>query len=158
MVLVLVPYAWWLVVAYRYHFLDGVNLAIHETGHLVFSPFGETLPVLGGTILQLAFPAAFVVHFALRKGRYEAAICFLWLSESVMYTARYLGDAPTMALPLVGGGRHDWNWLLLRWGILHRAGTLETILHAGASVGAVAALVAAYRWADPDAGREGEPA
>ena len=31
--------------------LDGVNLAIHETGHLVFGPFGEFIGFAGGTNL-----------------------------------------------------------------------------------------------------------
>ena len=40
-VLALVPYVGWLVFAYRYHFLDGVNLVVHEAGHVVFMPLGE---------------------------------------------------------------------------------------------------------------------
>jgi len=28
-------------------FLDGIDLAIHETGHLVFGPFGEVIAVAG---------------------------------------------------------------------------------------------------------------
>jgi hypothetical protein len=46
----------WLSFGYRYHFLDGVNLLIHEAGHVVFGSVGQTVAVAGGTILQLAFP------------------------------------------------------------------------------------------------------
>ena len=31
-------------------FLDNVDLPIHETGHLVFSPFGEFMQFAGGTL------------------------------------------------------------------------------------------------------------
>ena len=33
--------------------LRAVDLAIHETGHLVFAPFGEIITALGGTLFQL---------------------------------------------------------------------------------------------------------
>ncbi|HYW09618.1 MAG TPA: hypothetical protein VE913_21830, partial [Longimicrobium sp.] len=36
--------------------LDSVDLPIHETGHLVFAPFGEFMGFLGGTLLQLILP------------------------------------------------------------------------------------------------------
>lgn len=34
----LLPYSIWLIFAYEYHFIDGVNLAFHEAGHLLFIP------------------------------------------------------------------------------------------------------------------------
>jgi hypothetical protein len=43
-----------------YRWLDSLDLAIHETGHLVFAFGGETLTLLGGTLFQLIVPAAFV--------------------------------------------------------------------------------------------------
>ena len=43
---------------------DGINLVIHEAGHLAFSYFGELLEIAGGTILQLMAPivAAFAFY------------------------------------------------------------------------------------------------
>lgn len=136
----LLPYVAWLTFFYRYHFIDGVNLALHETGHLFFSFGGETLHFLGGTLGQLAFPVAFIVHFRRQQQYFESAICTLWLAESLMYTAEYLGDAKAMRLPLVGGGTHDWNWLLSRWGLLDNCVGLAQSLH----LIAVAVLVVAW--------------
>ena len=96
-------YVAWLVPFYDYHFIDGVNLAIHETGHLVFRFFGQTVYFLGGTLVQLLFPAAFVVYFAVRGERYEACVMSIWLAESMMYAARYIGDA--QAQRFAAGGR-----------------------------------------------------
>ncbi|HJO38060.1 MAG: hypothetical protein QGG24_02925 [Vicinamibacterales bacterium] len=76
--LLLTPYVGWLVFAYHYHFLDGVNLALHEGGHLMFAAFGQTLQVLGGTIGQLFFPIACAASFAHRKQIFEAAVCGVW--------------------------------------------------------------------------------
>jgi hypothetical protein len=155
----LAPYAAWLVLAYEYHFLDGVNLAFHEAGHLFLRFGGETLHFLGGTLGQLVFPAALAARFARRGEPFEAAVCTLWLGESLMNVGVYLGDAQAQALPLVGGHIHDWNWLLGRAGLLAQAESLGRLLHVLAS----ALVLGAWGWcaraafAAPDAGREIAP-
>jgi hypothetical protein len=129
----LVPYVLWLVFAYRWHFLDGANLLFHEGGHVVFMLFGQTLYMLGGTIGQLFFPAASAAHLW-RQGRpFEAWICGIWLAESTMYMAEYLGDAKDMVLPLVGGDTHDWHWLLGRIGLVDWCRPIAWVIHAAAS-------------------------
>ena len=118
--LLLIPvlgYVVWLVLAYDYHFIDGVNLLFHEAGHVFLGFFGQTLQVLGGTLGQLFFPIACGVHFLQRQQRFEGWLMGIWLAESLMYTARYLGDARDQVLPLVGGHVHDWGFLLGRWGM-----------------------------------------
>jgi hypothetical protein len=140
LVIALVPYVAWLVFAYHWHFLDGVNLLFHEGGHMVFLPFGTTLHMLGGTIGQLFFPAACVFHFWRQERRFEAWICGIWLAESTMYMAEYLGDAKAMALPLVGGDTHDWHWILGRLGLVDWCTPISFVIHFFASLGAIACL------------------
>lgn len=41
-----------------------------------------------------------------------------WFFENWLNIGRYLADARAMELPLVGGGDHDWNTILSRWGLL----------------------------------------
>jgi hypothetical protein len=147
LVLALVPYVAWIVLAYEYHFIDGVNLAFHEAGHLFFGLFGQTLHFLGGTIAQLLFPAACIIHFLQRQQRFEAAVCTVWLAESLMYVARYLGDAEAQSLPLVGGHIHDWHWLLSRAGLLGQCEGIAAAVHVLASGIAVSSLVWAWRGA-----------
>ena len=151
-VLLLLPYVGWLIFAYRYHFLDGVNLLVHEAGHVVFAVFGDTPDLLGGTLLQLLVPAVFVGSFLRRRMTFEGAVCGVWLAESLMYTARYLADAQAQALPLVGGHIHDWHWLLSHAGLLAHCEAIGNLLHVVASMAAGAALVWAARRAFlPDA-------
>jgi hypothetical protein len=152
--LALAPYALWLVFAYEYHFLDGVNLAFHEAGHLFLGFAGRTLHFLGGTLGQLFFPAALVLHFRRRGDAFAAAVSALWLGESLMNVAVYLGDARAQALPLVGGHVHDWHWLLAQAGLLAHCATLARLLHLAASAVVVIAWLRAARAAfAPDAGR-----
>jgi hypothetical protein len=141
------PYVAWLVLAYDYHFLDGVNLAFHEAGHLFLSFGGRTLHMLGGTLGQLFFPAACAAHFWRSERPFEAALMGVWGGESLMNVARYLGDAQAQALPLVGGHIHDWHWLLSRLGLLPWCEGLAAALHVAASALALAALVVAARLA-----------
>lgn len=96
----------------HYGLLDNVDLAIHETGHLVFSPFGEFLTALGGTLLQLIFPTAFVWYFQRRGDRFAAGVASWWLAQNCWNIAVYVQDAQAQELPLVGGGEHDWAYLL----------------------------------------------
>jgi len=141
--LALVPYAVWLVLGYEYHFLDGVNLAFHEAGHVFFGLLGQTLGVLGGTLLQLAVPLACAGHFLVQGRLFEACVGAFWFGESLMYTAVYMGDAMDRVLPLVGGGEHDWYWLLGRAGLLAWCKPLALVTHLLASAVVIGALGAA---------------
>jgi len=54
-----------------------------------------------------------------RKGQpIGVAAAVIWFFENWLNIARYLSDARAMELPLVGGGDHDWNTILGRWGLL----------------------------------------
>jgi len=142
----LTPYAFWLVLGYRYHFLDGVNLAFHEAGHIFLTPFGQTAHVLGGTLLQLAVPLICAGHFLREGRRFEPWICSFWFGESLMYTAFYMADAVRMELPLVGGGEiHDWNWLLGHWRLLAHTDALARATHVLASLIVLGTLAMAFR-------------
>lgn len=100
--------------------LDGVDLAIHETGHLVFGPFGEFLGMAGGTLFQLIVPAVFVAYFVRRQEQHSASVALWWVSQSFGNVATYAADARAQELPLVGGGEHDWFYLLSATGRLEQ--------------------------------------
>lgn len=103
----------------RFSLLDSVDLAIHETGHLVFAPLGEFVGFAGGTIMQLLMPALFVVHFWRRGDRHAASVGLWWIGQNLGNIATYVADARAQELPLVGGGEHDWAYLLGELGQLH---------------------------------------
>lgn len=98
--------------------LDGVDLAIHETGHLVFAPFGEFIGFAGGTLFQLIMPLTFVGYFVRRGDRHAASVALWWVGQNCGHIAWYVADARAQELPLVGGGEHDWNYLLGELGVL----------------------------------------
>ena len=140
---VMCVYAAWLVFFYHYHWVDGINLLIHQAGHLFFALLGgreSAVGVAGGPFLQLAIPVALALRLWRRGESVPAAVCGLWSAESLMYTAEYLADANRLALPLVGGHAHDWRLLLERAGALESAEEIGLALHILASLAAAGAV------------------
>lgn len=123
-------------------FLDSVDLAIHETGHLVFTPLGRTMHFLGGTLFQLIVPMAFVVEFVRRDDRHAASVCLWWVAQNCWNISVYVADARARALPLVGGGEHDWAYLLRRAGLLAQDQQLSRMIH----FAGVIIFIAAIAW------------
>ncbi len=137
--------------------LDHINLAFHEFGHPLFGILGETMHWLGGTLAQFIFPIATTVHFLRREQLLSAAACAVWGAENLRYVAFYLGDARSMAIPLVGGGEHDWNTMLSWWGLLEKDTAIAGFLTFISWSGWVAVwLIVALRWRQGQADAQGE--
>jgi len=114
----------------HFGFLDNIDVAIHETGHMVFAPLGETMNVLGGTLFQLLVPLAFVGYFLGRRDWHAATVPLWWAGQNLFNIARYIADARAQELPLVGGGEHDWLWLLDEWSVLEHDLAIAGYVHA----------------------------
>ena len=125
----LVPFAW---IFYRYlvdseyqSIFAGINLAIHEGGHLFFMWFGsDFLAVAGGTILQCLCPIVTGIMFQRQRDFFAVGIACFWLGTNFAHIAPYVADARAQMLPLVspfpGAPGHDWNYLLGTLGLLRQ--------------------------------------
>ena len=127
--------------------LDAVDLAIHETGHLLFAPFGEFLGFLGGTLFQLALPIAFVVYFWRQSDRHAATVALWWVAQNCWNISVYVRDARAQALPLVGGGAHDWAYLLDRLDWLRHDHAIASGVRLIGVAMYVYAIIAGWRYA-----------
>lgn len=117
----LAVYGWILLRAPgTYSWLDSLDLAIHETGHLVFAAGGSFLGLLGGTLLQLLVPLAFAAALWRQGDPHGSTVPLWWLGQSCWNVSVYIKDARAQELPLVGGGEHDWAILLGELGLLPR--------------------------------------
>ena len=107
-----------------WNFLNFVDLPIHETGHLLFTPFGEFLMIAGGSLFQVILPAVLVGYFFRRGQLFSAAIVLFWVGQSILNVWVYANDAVVMQLVLTSGftgsegSFHDWNYLLTRTGLI----------------------------------------
>ena len=140
-------FGWCAYDPHRWHFIDGVNLIIHEAGHVVFMPFGEFITIAGGSLFQLIVPAVFVLYFQRRGQLFSAALVLFWLGQSLLNVAVYAGDALKLELPLLGGddSTHDWNYMLDRLGLLTSAGGIGGLLRFCGTLLIIAAGVSAVR-------------
>lgn len=114
------------------HFIDGVDLVIHEAGHLVFSFFGYFITIAGGTLLQLIVPIVFIAYFILQNQKYSASLLMYWLAINLFNVSVYAGDALKMQLPLLTGDKdgHDWNQMLFTLGWLKHTYLISNIIFA----------------------------
>ena len=128
-------------------FLDLVDLPIHETGHLVFRPFGEFLSVAGGSLFQVILPAVFVGYFVWHLKYYSAAIVLFWVGQSVLNVYVYAADAVVMQMVLTSGftgsegSFHDWNYLLTETGLIGSTKAVAGIVRGVGSLVIIAASV-----------------
>lgn len=126
-----IPVLAWAAWTWIHHLRDGdyqgvakgLNLALHEIGHILFGVFGEFLGILGGTLFQCLCPAIAFAMFLRQRDRFAMAFCFAWLGTNLYDVAAYVADARAMDLELVSpfaGDEivHDWNWLLSELGWL----------------------------------------
>ena len=117
-------FVWIAVDPMRGSFLDTVDLPIHETGHLLFRPFGQFLMVAGGSLFQVIMPAIFVGYFVWQRSFYSAAVVLFWVGQSILNVWVYAADAVVMQLVLTSGftgsegSFHDWNYLLTTTGLI----------------------------------------
>ena len=148
--LVAAYFGWCAVDPHRWHFIDGVNLLMHEAGHVIFMPFGEFISIAGGSLFQLIVPAAFAAYFFRRGQSYSAALVLFWLGQSMLNVAVYAGDALALELPLIGGedSLHDWNYMLDRLGMLKSTGAVGGLIRFCGTVIIVAAGLIAFRFSE----------
>jgi len=132
-------------------FLDNVDLPIHETGHLLFRPFGEFMMVAGGSVFQVIFPAVFVGYFLWQRSLFSAAIVLLWVGQSVLNVWVYASDAVVMQLVLTSGftgtegSFHDWNYMLTETGLIDSTrGVAKVIRFMGTVIIVIACVAAVY--------------
>lgn len=121
--------------------VDDINLVIHEAGHPLFGFFGELPGWWGGTLMELLVPGAIAVAFWFQRSALSLAFAAIWFFENLHYVAWYIADASIEALPLVGGGEHDWNFLLTHYGLLQQDTQIAHVVNTLSYVGIFASLV-----------------
>ncbi len=128
-------YLQWIRKENYFSFLDFINLAFHEAGHLFLGFFGRFIMMLGGTIFQLLIPAVCAVHLRRQDNRIGWQLCLFWFGENLLNISIYAGDAINQALPLVGGGEHDWTYLLTATHLIaHTPATAKAIFLTGSAI------------------------
>lgn len=135
----------------QWHLIDGVNLVIHEAGHLIFSPLGEFMMIAGGSLFQVIMPGLFVGYFWYHGKYYSAALVLFWVGQSILNVSVYAGDAVALQLPLLGGqdSMHDWNYMLDSLGLLRSTGLIGGAIRVLGTIAIALAAAGAIKFAKP---------
>jgi hypothetical protein len=95
------------------------DLMLHEAGHPIFGLFGSRwLMFAGGTLMQLLWPILCYGVFLRQSNPKSADFCIFWFGTNFIGIGPYIADARAQVLPLIGGGEHDWAYLLGSAGLL----------------------------------------
>lgn len=123
--------------------IDTINLFIHEAGHLFFKVLGQTVSILGGSLLQCLIPLALTI-VTWREKPHQTGYPLFWFGGNLVNVSVYVADAPYKNLRLIKEGLiHDWHWLLSD--NLDAAEPLSIFLRwSGIIVCAIASAIIAY--------------
>jgi hypothetical protein len=129
--------------------IDGVNLVIHEAGHLIFRPFGEFMMIAGGSLFQVIMPSLFVGYFWHQRKFYSAALVLFWVGESILNVSVYAGDSLVLQLPLLGGqdSVHDWNYMLSAMNLLPATAKIAGAIRLLGTLAIILAAAGSYKFA-----------
>jgi hypothetical protein len=98
---------------------------------------------VAGSFLQVAVPLGLAYYFGyLRRDAAGGGFCLVWAGASAWDVSVYIADAPVQALPLIGGGQHDWAYLLgpNGWDALHLADEIAGFIDFSGAVLAVVGI------------------
>ncbi len=140
-------FAYYAETATAWHFIDNIDLIIHEAGHIVFMFFGEFMHILGGSLFQTIFPMIYIGYFYFKQQYFSASLLLFWVGVNLLNVSIYAGDAIVMQLPLLGGDTdgHDWHNLLTMTHTLQYTSQISgTIWVAGLLTIAAAAALSIY--------------
>jgi hypothetical protein len=132
-----------------------LNIAVHETGHVLFRPFGELTMLMMGSGFEVLFPLAVGVYFLVRRRDVIAtAVAWGWSASALASAATYIADADDGRLTLLGAARPDsagdWERILGEEffdkvfladriaGIVHTLGSVLWIVALGLAAWAIA--------------------
>jgi hypothetical protein len=144
-----------------YLIIDYVFVPIHEGGHLLFSYFGHTLMVAGGTILQLGVPLLLAIYFVFQRQLTAVAFCVFFFFENFLNVATYMADSRRMELQYVTVGdpdfaEHDWFTMFGQMGVLEYDTKIATVVRAVGWLGMIAVVVW-LAWKTQAPARPGDP-
>ncbi len=111
------------------------DLVFHEAGHVLFSPFGRFMTVLGGSLSQVLVPVVLGIALLRQRDAFGASVCAWWAGENLLDLAPYVADSRALQLVLLGGHTgaevegHDWEYLLTTLGWLQHDRALGLAFH-----------------------------
>ena len=120
-----------------------IEFGVHEASHLIVAFMPQLFVAAAGSAGEIAF--TLLILYATIKGEayFAAVFAGLWIMLAMNNVGRYMADARSQVLPLVGPGetvQHDWHYVFGQLGWLNADTVIGgTVRGIGIAIG-VAAL------------------
>lgn len=112
------------------HIVATTNFWIHEAGHFYWSWGGQFWCSLGGTLNQVIFCLIPAFYCFVKRYTFLCAVFMIWLSHNSFGIAKYMSDARSKELPLIGGAvTHDWEMIFTSLNLLPYDVIIGSITH-----------------------------
>lgn len=121
-----------------------VDFGVHEASHIVMAWAPPVITAASGSIGEVSFTILLLVAALKGKAYFAAVFTGLWVMLGFMSAGRYMADARTQALPLIGPGetvQHDWNFVFSQLGWLNADTVIGGIVQGVGILIGVAALL-----------------
>lgn len=107
-------------------FLGGmyfIQFGIHEASHIVTMLLPPVVTAASGSISEILFTVLITLMCFRRRSYIAAGFGILWMMLAMSSAGRYMADAQTQVMPLIGPGanpQHDWNFVFSELGWLQQ--------------------------------------
>ena len=125
-----------------------IDFGVHEVSHLAVFFLPAIFVATAGSIGEVSFTVLLLFAALKAKSYFAAVFTGLWVMLGLMSAGRYMADARTQTLPLIGPGetvQHDWHFVFAQLGWLNAdkfiGGTVQTI---GIIIGIISLLFGLY--------------
>lgn len=121
-----------------------IDFGVHETSHIITGFLPSIITAAAGSIGEMSF--TYLVLYATIKGKAYFASVFagIWVMFAMNSAGRYMADARSQLLPLVGPSenvKHDWHYVFGQLGWLQSDTLIGGIVSGIGDVIGVAALL-----------------
>jgi hypothetical protein len=122
-----------------------VEFGVHEASHMIVSFLPSIMVAMAGSIGEISFTVLILIATLKAKSYFTSIFASLWVMLAFNSVGRYIADARTELLPLMGPSdnvQHDWHFILNQFGWLNLDTIIgNTVRGVGNFIGAVALLM-----------------
>lgn len=126
-------------------FLSGlyfIEFGVHEASHLIVFFLPSIMVSMAGSIGGIGFTCLIFIATLKAKSYFASVFAGLWIMLAMNNVGRYIADARSQLLPIIGPGdvvRHDWNYILGQLNLLNADITIGSVVR---NIGDIIGLLA----------------
>lgn len=122
-----------------------ILFGIHEAAHIAFGFLPPIVTAASGSLSEIVFTVILVVASIKAKSYLATGFSLLWVMLAMSSAGRYMADAKSQLMPLIGPGanpQHDWHFVFGELGLIEQGAVIgDTLRFVGYGVGVIALIV-----------------